>query len=772
MYKKLFLILLIIASKTVLNAQVKMNYNNSEKISLEGKFKAKYEIKAVEITPPDLKSALERDKREVLNGSKILYIAEPIASNLDVAKLCSWVVDGNNITGKFTLKAKDAKSLSINFSDFYLPNGTEMYIYSKDGEMITGVITELENNKNKIWGSPVYKGEELNIEIRLPTENKAKLNLVITNVAYGYKNIFMSKTGGFGASQPCHFNVLCPEGNGWEGARNSVAHFVSSDGSIFWSGMMIMNTCSTNIPYVLTANHCFIGDNNVAGWRVQFQAWSATCTPSQNSDGIIFNGTTLKARWAESDFCLVQLNQTPKPNSGITYAGWSRSLTPATSGASLHHPQGDVMKISRYFTPLQRIDNGNWTVGGITRFAPGIYHWRVQWQTANGLPNGPAISGVTEGGSSGSPLFDQNGRVVGQLAGGPSSCVDGDVKQDYYGRFDNSWTGGGTPSTRLSDWLDPNNTNTMATNTTNMASLANISSTISGPSTICSGALYSISSLPVGATINWVVTGALAITSGQNTSTIGVTGYDRGTIQAIITYCGTSYPTAPFNVSVNLPPGLGVNYTYNTGSSIPLSLSNTNNLCLGYTSRGYLIATISSGTVTFTAISGLTIAYRDGRSAYFTLSPGASVGRVRVSSSNGCGSETQEMAFQIVNCGTPSYPGDPNPTDPCNIQPRLYNISPNPASEQIKIGIAVGTSERPIEIVCPINPKIQAMIYSKEGITFSEVNIYNSFGILVLSYQTNKAKEFVIPLKTLKTGLYLVQISEGEHVERHQIIIE
>ena len=64
------------------------------------------------------------------------------------------------------------------------------------------------------------------------------------------------------------------------------------------------------------------------------------------------------------------------------------------------------------------------------------------------------------------------------------------------------------------------------------------------------------------------------------------------------------------------------------------------------------------------------------------------------------------------------------------------------------------------------------MIDSKDGITFSEVNIYNSFGTLVLSKQTNKAKEFAIPLNELKTGLYLVQISEGEHTERHQIIIE
>ncbi len=116
-----------------------------------------------------------------------------------------------------------------------------------------------------------------------------------------------------------------------------------------------------------------------------------------------------------------------------------------------------------------------------------------------------------------------------------------------------------------------------------------------------------------------------------------------------------------------------------------------------------------------------------------------------------------------------------NPSDPTNLpslcsnSSKLYNISPNPASEQIKIGV----SEKTTTVECPIlPPQIKSMIDSKEGITFSEVNIYNSFGALVLSAQTNKAKEFVIPLKTLKAGLYLVQISEGNLTEGHQIIVE
>ena len=307
-------------------------------------------------------------------------------------------------------------------------------------------------------------------------------------------------------------------------------------------------------------------------------------------------------------------------------------------------------------------------------------------------------------------------------------------------------------------------------------------SIISGGSTICSGSgYYSIPLAPAGATITWQVTGSITLTNGQGTSNVSVSANRSGggTIRAIITNCGAFYQTPIFNVFVIYPPGLGVNYVHNNGSSMNLLLyapsetgvPNPNNICLGYTSRGYLIASVSSGTVTFTAISGVTISYRDNRSTYINVSYGA-VGIVSVTASNSCGTDIQTMAFKVTNCGYPDNPSDPtNPPNPCNGAPKLYNISPNPASGQIKIGV----SEKPAPIECPNNPyppKMQAMLDSKEGVTFSEVNIYNSFGTLVLSQKMDKAKEFTIPLNELRAGLYLVQISEGEYIERHQIIIE
>ncbi|MEI6455262.1 MAG: T9SS type A sorting domain-containing protein, partial [bacterium] len=90
--------------------------------------------------------------------------------------------------------------------------------------------------------------------------------------------------------------------------------------------------------------------------------------------------------------------------------------------------------------------------------APSLAHWRVTWIAT---PNG---HGVTEGGSSGSPVFDSGGHIVGTLTGGDSSC-DSLNSPDYYGRFSYHWDKNGTDSTKiLKYWLDPDNTNTMILN--------------------------------------------------------------------------------------------------------------------------------------------------------------------------------------------------------------------------------------------------------------------------------------------------------------------
>ncbi len=422
-------------------AQVKTNFNNPEVITARGKFIKDFRVKAPYVIPAmNVKSLLEKEAAESNGGeAKPFKIAEAVPVDINVVEEAIWIEEGDYAYGKFSILATGAKSISVNFDQFKLPKETELYVYSENGEMITGPLTEKENNSNNFWGSWVYKGGLLTIDFRTPIESKTSLKLHIANVAYGYKDIYKSEVNNFGESSPCNINVICaPIGNGWENERNSVALILDASSTRLCSGALINNTCNLNIPYLLTANHCFEDDplQNVAQWKFTFQAWSATCTPSQNATGVTFNGSLLRARNAGSDFCLVELNQLPPTNSGITFSGWSRNTVGITSTTIIHHPVGDVMKISRdNQAPI--FDNFG-----------GAQSWRL------GLDQG-----ATEGGSSGSPYYDQNHRIIAQHFG----INDGflpvcDRVNKFGGRFDISWTGGGTNATRLSNWLDPNNT--------------------------------------------------------------------------------------------------------------------------------------------------------------------------------------------------------------------------------------------------------------------------------------------------------------------------
>ena len=77
----------------------------------------------------------------------------------------------------------------------------------------------------------------------------------------------------------------------------------------------------------------------------------------------------------------------------------------------------------------------------------------------------------------GAPLFDQSGRIVGQLHGGGliDSCH---VGYTLSGWFAKSWDGNGTPATRLKDWLDPLSTGAKTLDSTNAPTTTIVSGSI------------------------------------------------------------------------------------------------------------------------------------------------------------------------------------------------------------------------------------------------------------------------------------------------------
>jgi hypothetical protein len=275
---------------------------------------------------------------------------------------------------------------------------------------------------------------------------KGQGRLHIAKATHGYRNADTFKDAkGLNDSGACNLDVDCSIGEDWEELKEHnkrSAGILLSGGSGFCSGALINNTSNDGTPYFLTANHCF---SNPSSWAFRF-GWispnpvCASNTPSTDGPtNMTISGATEIARDAGSDFALVEINQAIPEDWDRVFAGWDRSDNTPDFTVGIHHPSGDIMKVCRdNDQPTQTINGGAQT-------------WEIT--TAGG---GWEI-GVTEPGSSGSPLFDAEGRIIGQLYGGGAACsgtVDNDLL-DYYGRLGVSWEGGGSPSTRLRDWLDP-----------------------------------------------------------------------------------------------------------------------------------------------------------------------------------------------------------------------------------------------------------------------------------------------------------------------------
>nr|MCU0230843.1 trypsin-like peptidase domain-containing protein [Acidobacteriota bacterium] len=291
----------------------------------------------------------------------------------------------------------------------------------------------------RLWLPPVA-GDELVIELDWP----AAARDVVPQVALGTLSHGYEPWGGIGAEttspEPdagaCNIDVNCPAGAAWQDEKRGVVQLLSG-GSSYCSGSLVTTTARDCRNYVLTAAHCLNTQGKASSTTFQFNFERPACGSGTAPTNQTVTGSTLRATWATSDFTLVELTQPVPAAFGAFYNGWTRSTAPASQAWGIHHPAGAPKKISHSPSPLA--DGSSY----------GPDHWRVFWPADHS-------EGVTEGGSSGSPLFDPASRIVGQLHGGGSSCTASPSSMwDEYGKLDLSWNGGGTAASRLSSWLDP-----------------------------------------------------------------------------------------------------------------------------------------------------------------------------------------------------------------------------------------------------------------------------------------------------------------------------
>ena len=402
-----------------------------------------------------------------------------------------------------TIESKDALSLNFVFNDFYLPDGAYMYIVNSDETMLFGPVTPKAVRKNGFFLTDVLQGDKATIFLFEPSDKQGESALTIKRIVHGYKNTYNLMGANKSKSVNCYNDIACfPE---YETESDGVGMILTPSGDTWHCGSLVMSTDYSFEPYFLTAFNAFdqglpnVYDGVLSGTEIQFAEACAfkfrykhtSCNGSSVALSTTYNGCDFISASFNSDFVLLKLNENVKADRNLTWLGWDRSANIPQSGACIHYSDGNLMEIAFDYDPLQ--------IGTCLNFAYNN-HWLVSFD-----------DGVTREYTSGSPLLNGSKRIVGQLTGrnvynpSVSYCNQPDV---CFGRFSESWTGGNSIYTRLSDWLDP-----ISTGQTTMDS--HRVPYIAGPTTLSGVCDYYVCNLPSGFTVSWSYTN-----NGENAVTL------------------------------------------------------------------------------------------------------------------------------------------------------------------------------------------------------------------------------------------------------------
>ncbi len=382
----------------------------------------------------DLKSIQNEDKINDRNLEIPYRFGYKFDVNYSLQNSGTWeTLDNGDRIWRIRFLSEGAKSMNFILEDFFIPIGAKLFLYSNDRTDLLGAYTFTQNNKNKTLGTWIVKGEDITLEYLEPVSQNRKGSFTIRKITHGYRS-----GGNLNASSDCNIDVNCPIGSDADPLKNVLKKsigLVLVDGAAMCSGALINNTANDRKPYFLTANHCY-SDPSTWAFRFNWISTNTVCGTTEdnvsNTDYHTISGATLKARKETTDFCLVEIDSEIPQEWGTVWSGWERTTNISPWVFGIHHPAGDIMKVSKDGEPV--LEGNMWTVN----------NWEI---------------GYAENGSSGSPLYSSKGKIIGQLCCGNTFC-NGTTYQSgvyRYGRFDVSWDRGGTSDTQLKDWLDPIN---------------------------------------------------------------------------------------------------------------------------------------------------------------------------------------------------------------------------------------------------------------------------------------------------------------------------
>lgn len=705
------------------------------------------------VTPVNIDSVLTDDE---LNGSGGSRFAVKSTMNLTIE-------DGtfhdfiNYSIWRMPVYSPNAKSLSFLFENLNLPEGSQMYIYCTDNKIIHGPI-ESKNVHDGIYYSDALTGDFATIEVFLFDEIKDEFSIEIPNVDHGI-DLLEFEERGIGTSASCNVNVICPQGAGMEDEINTVC-LIYNNNDEHCTGTLINTECNNLRPFILTAKHCLTGGSDYSHFGFKFNYESTSCNANLLGTTIWFSGATLRSSFTDTDFALLELMDPISSLPNMSYAGWDRSGTLGANTTILHHPDGDLKKIT-FDAAAPIVSTEERTFFGSSLFT---------------IPSGNALEislsdgiggdfGNAEGGSSGAAYFDSNKRIVAQHIGGDEfDCSTTGMK--FGGRFSISWTGGGTNSTRLSNWLGGIN-NPMTVNTIKAPY-------ITGDDFLCfsdGDMAYVLENSLSGHTVSWSVSPTSFFDSGTSgTGTSAVLSVKDGVVkgEATLTFtmtntetteCGDQTITKTIWVGKPTTPVIQALPCFSPGTNVAFIVSAD-----GADTYDWTFPICPNGPV----INGdpdpeCWFNYNSNSPSNTTILVyvGEQDGNISVSATNKCGT-TYSSILPIEFCEFP-VPGE---------GPNIRSSSDEEAKEKDELKDFSATSSKIYAYPNPatdiLNIVLDDEYYLKKE--SKDLQIINVNGISV--YQsTNSENDFKIDVSEIPSGIYYLKVQYEDRVDFQKIII-
>jgi hypothetical protein len=373
------------------------------------------------------------------NKLKPLRFAHPFQVSLSPKNSGKWYSDGEYNVWQLRIRSTGAYSLNLIFNRFHLPENARLFLISETTGEVKGAYTAINNSESQTLAIEPVEGDEITVQYEEPVQVSSPGELLISQVAHDFIGVSSSGTHRpLGISGSCNVNVNCDAANGTEEIRDAVCRIII-EGIEICTGSMVNNTALDGTPYVITANHCINSETKAQTSIFLFNYESPYCSSIDGDVSRSMSGSSLKASFDSLDFALVRLNSTPPFNYRTYLLGWNRSNVAPLSSICIHHPLGDIKK---YSFDKDAAVTANFT----TSYRPSAF-WNVRhWEI-----------GVTEQGSSGGPLLNQDKQLVGTLTGGSATCSV--PTNDYFEKFALAWNYRKETNKQLKAWLDPLNSN-------------------------------------------------------------------------------------------------------------------------------------------------------------------------------------------------------------------------------------------------------------------------------------------------------------------------